>query len=183
MRNNKGFTLTELLVVLVIGSIVLAGAYGSYVSQQKAYLTTESVSSLQQNLRAALFFIEKDLRMAGFNPDKDVDFGFISISANSFTFTKDTGSGNTDNDENGVLDAGETVNYDVDSNNLRRNVGSGPLPIAENITAMTLQYFDLNNIATAVPANVRSVYITLTASDGTRTRNLSSLIKCRNMGL
>ena len=183
MKNQNGFTLTELLVVMVIGSIVIAGAFGSYVSQQKAYTITESATFLQQNLRAAMYFIEKDLRMAGFNPKKEASFGFTSVLADSFSITKDIGSSNSANDENGAVDAGETITYDVDSNNLRRNTGGGPLVIAENITDMTLQYFDSNGNTTTDGNSVRSVFLTLSASDGDRSRSLSALIKCRNMGL
>jgi type IV pilus assembly protein PilW len=183
MKNQKGFTLTELLVVMVIGSIVIAGAFGSYVSQQKAYTITESITFLQQNLRSAMYFIEKDLRMAGFNPRKENAFGFTSIASDSFTFTKDIGSSITANDENGVVDAGETIAYDMDSGNLRRDTGGGPLIVAESITGMTLQYLDKDGNTTADPGSVRSVSVTLTATDGSRTRSLSSLIKCRNMGL
>lgn len=183
MKNERGFTLTELLVVMVIGSIVIAGAYGSYVSQQKAYTITESITFLQQNLRSAMYFIEKDLRMAGFNPRKENAFGFTSISADSFTFTKDIGSSNTANDENGIVDAGETITYDLDSGNLRRDTGGGPLIVAESITGMALQYLDLNGSVTGDSGSVRSVSVTLNASDGSRARSLSALIKCRNMGL
>lgn len=179
MKNEKGFTLTELLVVMVIGAIVIAGAFGSYVSQQKAYTITESTTFLQQNLRAAMYFIEKDLRMAGFNPRKENDFGFISVAEDSFSFTKDIGSSDAANDENGIVDSGETITYDLDSGNLERN----DLTIAENITGMALQYFDKNGNTTDTAGNVRSVFVTLTASDGSRTRSLSSLIKCRNAGL
>jgi len=176
MKNEKGFTITELLIAMLIGGIVMAAAYSSFISQQKSYQTTESVSFLQQNLRASMYFISKDLRMAGFNPGKELSFGFTSITANSVTFTMDS-------NENNTLDTGETITYDIDSNNLRRNAGAGAQPIADNITSMVIEYFDLNGNETTVVGNVRSVSVTLAASDGDHTRDLSTLIKCRNMGL
>ena len=34
-RNNKGFTLTQTLVAMVMAGIVMAGVYSAYYSQQK----------------------------------------------------------------------------------------------------------------------------------------------------
>ena len=184
MKKENGFTLVELLVSLLIGAIVMAAAYSSYISQQRAYRITESVSAIQQNLRSAMLFIEKDIRMAGFNPLKKSGFGILSISSNSITLAKDYGSTDPANDENGVVNTGETISYSIASDKLMRDSGIGPNVIAEHITNMELEYFDRNGDETADTSSVRSVSVILTANDGgEHTRVLSSLIKCRNMGL
>ena len=181
MKKENGFTLIELLIAMVIGAIVMAAAYSSFITQQKSYRMTESVSEIQQNLRSAMLFIERDLRMAGFNPRKEAIFGFQSpLAPNTFTITKD------DIIENSIVDAGETVTYDLDSNTLRRDDGGGPQPIAENITNMTLKYYDWEGAEITIddPVSVRSVLVTLTGSDkGEHTRELTTLVKCRNMGM
>jgi len=178
MKKENGFTLVELLVAMVIGAIVMAAAYSSFVSQQKAYGITESVSDIQQNLRAAMLYIERDLRMAGFNPKKETTFGFTAIPDDSFTFTKDV-------NENGVVDTGETITYDIASNTLRRDDGTagGLQEIADNITGMQLEYFNVNGTVTSQPESVRSVSVKLIAQEDNHTRELITLIKCRNMGL
>ena len=184
MKKDNGFTLVELLIAMVIGSIVMAAGYASFITQQKSYRTTESVSEIQQNLRFAMLAIEKDLRMAGFNPKKEIGFGFISpLNANSFTITKDYGSSDPANDENGTLETGETISYDLTSDTLRRNAGSGPKVFADKITNFELTYFDRNGLETTAASNVRSVLVKLTATDDGHTRELESLVKCRNMGL
>ncbi len=184
MKKENGFTLVEMLVAMVIGSIVMAAAYASFITQQKSYRMTESVSEIQQNLRFAMLFIEKDLRMAGFNPKKEAGFGFISpLSASSFTITKDYGSSGASNDENGIIEIGETITYDISSNALRRDAGTGPKIFADNISNMELTYFDKYGTETTNASSVRSVFVKLTASNDGHTRELISLVKCRNMGL
>ncbi|MDR1607745.1 MAG: prepilin-type N-terminal cleavage/methylation domain-containing protein [Deltaproteobacteria bacterium] len=60
-----GFTLVELLVVMAIGLIVAAVAFGLYRVNSDYYLQTDDEIQRQQNLRAATFVMTRDLRMAG----------------------------------------------------------------------------------------------------------------------
>jgi len=180
MRNQKGFTLVEILVALAIGGIVMAAAYSMYISQQKAYQITEQVSALQQNLRSAMYFLERDLRMAGYNPTKaSIYFGFTDLTLPSpglFTFGMDTS-------ENGVLDTDETFTYSLVGNNLRRTSGGVSQTIADNISDISLTWFNRDGGTPANPSEARRVQVTLTASDGDHTRSLTAMIRCRNMSL
>lgn len=76
-RRNKqqGFTLTELLVAMAMVGIVMAAVYSTYKSQQDTYVAQEQVAEMQQNLRASLYQMARDLRMAGFNPQRSPDVG------------------------------------------------------------------------------------------------------------
>ncbi|MFC1868886.1 PilW family protein [Thermodesulfobacteriota bacterium] len=182
MGNEKGFTLSELLVAMVIALIVMASGYSMYMSQQKAYEITESVSGLQQNLRAAMFFLERELRMAGYNPTRATSgaFTFTNITATSVTFTTDSET------EDGVLGTGETVTYSFNSadNTLRREAGSGGAQVvADNITGLSLVYLNKDGGTPASGADVRAVDVTLTAQEDTHTRQSSTRVRCRNMGL
>ena len=55
----------ELMIVLVLASVVTASIYATFIAQQKSYATQTMVSDMQQNARAALTLMERDLRMAG----------------------------------------------------------------------------------------------------------------------
>jgi prepilin-type N-terminal cleavage/methylation domain-containing protein len=63
--NKKGITLIELLVTLVIGSIVVAGIYRTFISQQHVYTVQEQVVEMQQNSRLAISQMMREIRMAG----------------------------------------------------------------------------------------------------------------------
>ncbi len=73
--NEKGVTLIELLVGLVIAAITVAGIYRVFVSQTRSYAIQDQVTEVQQSVRGAMDILLRDLRMAGFdddNPNSDV---------------------------------------------------------------------------------------------------------------
>jgi prepilin-type N-terminal cleavage/methylation domain-containing protein len=66
LRKNNGITLIELLVALVITSILVAAVYRTFLSQQKTYTVQEQVVDMQQNVRAGINRMMREIRMAGF---------------------------------------------------------------------------------------------------------------------
>lgn len=182
--NHSGFTLIELLVAIVVAGVVMAGVYSAYSSQQKAYLVQDQVAAMQQNLRVAMYMMEREIRMAGCDPTRGAAAGIITANANSIEFTMDItddpGTGASDGDTN---DPNEHITYVVyDSggdgiNDLGRdlNNGQGPRLTAENIDALDFVYLDkdglqldddgLGNVTTSI-AQIRSVQITLVARTG-----------------
>ena len=71
INNKKGFTLTELLVSLAISGVIMAGVYSVFSSQQRSYVAQEQITEVQQNLRASMLILSRNVRMAsfGFGPD------------------------------------------------------------------------------------------------------------------
>lgn len=67
--NEKGVTLIELLVAMIIAAITLAGIYRVFVSQTKTYAIQDQVVEVQQSVRTAMDIISRDLRMTGFDDD------------------------------------------------------------------------------------------------------------------
>lgn len=65
LKNHQGFTLVELLVVLAISGIVLTSIFQVFSKSQASYNVQEDVAAMQQNVRIAKMFIERDIRMAG----------------------------------------------------------------------------------------------------------------------
>jgi len=73
-RNQKGFTLIELMVGMALGllaSLAIFTAVSSFETQRRV---TAAGADMQQNGLLALYFLEQDLRMAG--------FGLIDASTN-----------------------------------------------------------------------------------------------------
>ena len=121
MSSNKGFTLIEVLIALAVTSIIMAGAYMAFDSQQKTTVAQTNVSDMQLNLRAALDFISRDIRLAGCNPGlhnlavAPASFGILDIGLKDIT--SDMKNGNNylasgasyirlswDKDEDGQID-------------------------------------------------------------------------------
>jgi prepilin-type N-terminal cleavage/methylation domain-containing protein len=66
LRQNKGITLIELLVALVITGILVSAVYRTFIGQQKTYAVQEQVVDMQQNVRAGINRMMREIRMAGF---------------------------------------------------------------------------------------------------------------------
>ena len=64
-RKKNGFTLVELLIAMALGIIILTVIYKTFKSQHDSYYVQSQVSMAQQNLRAALYMITRDIQMAG----------------------------------------------------------------------------------------------------------------------
>jgi type IV pilus assembly protein PilW len=65
IKENKGVTLIELMVALVISAILVGGTYSIFISQQRTYISQDQIVGAQQDGRAALIMMAKDIRMAG----------------------------------------------------------------------------------------------------------------------
>jgi type IV pilus assembly protein PilW len=180
--NNRGFTLTEILVVMAIAGIVIAGIYTMYSSQNRSYMTQEQIAAMQQNLRAATYFIEREIQMAGCDPSQTNAPGILTANKNSIHFTLDitdnAGTGPPDGDTG---DPNEDITYSLyDSGgdgdfDLGRDTGGGNQALAENIDALDFVYLNssgvpldndgFGNVTTDIP-NIRSIQITMVAKTG-----------------
>lgn len=69
-KYDSGLTLIELMVTLAIASILMAGIYKVYQAQLKSQVAQNAVRDTQEDLRSAFFFIERSIRMAGFDPNR-----------------------------------------------------------------------------------------------------------------
>lgn len=64
-RRSRGLSLVELMVALVVGLLLMAGAISIFLSNKRTYEITDDLSRLQENARFALETMLRDLRMAG----------------------------------------------------------------------------------------------------------------------
>ena len=62
---NNGYTMVELMLALVVGSVVLAAAYSSYSVIASQYSRVKAISDVQSAGIPAINMISRDLRMAG----------------------------------------------------------------------------------------------------------------------
>lgn len=85
IRSERGMTLVELIIALVVFSIVLAGALGFLRSQGKTYSLGNERMGMLQNVRFAINSMEKDLRTAGAaNPDDQAAVIYAGASVAAF---------------------------------------------------------------------------------------------------
>ena len=169
-HKEKGFTMAELLVAMAIAGVVMAAVYSTYYSQQKSYVTQEQVAGMQQNLRAAIYIMERELRMAGYDPTGKADAGIVTANANSLTVTMDiddaAGTGTPDEDTD---DTSEDITYSLYTSGGIQKLGrkspstANNQPVAENIDALDFVYLNQNGQVTTTLSQIRSVEVSLVA--------------------
>jgi prepilin-type N-terminal cleavage/methylation domain-containing protein len=192
--NDNGYTLVELLVAMGITGLVMTSIYSAFYSQQKSYAVQEQVAGMQQNLRAGIYHVERDIRMVGYDPTFSGGFGLKASEDND----RATNSGSiyftVDADEDGVVDntEDEQIAFRLDGGDLQKySPGSTPpwIPVAENIESLGFIYNDRDGDPTATLSDVRSIEITLQAKTSSsdpgyiQWRTLVTEVKCRNLGL
>jgi type IV pilus assembly protein PilW len=183
MTNRRGYTILELLVAVAISAIFMGAIYSAYISQQRSTLGHEQVSAMQRNLRSALYYMEKEIRMAGCDPTGKAGAGIVAAQNNGIRFrldvTDDAGTGDPDGD---YADAEENIGYYVYGGDLVRDLtddgdDTNGGRVAENIDAINFVYLDRegNNLADDEHGNVtdpqnrdkiRSVQVTVVARTG-----------------
>jgi type IV pilus assembly protein PilW len=172
---TAGFSLVELLVALAITAVVMAGVFGTYYSQQKSYLVQEQVAAAQQNIRAGMYFLEREIRMAGYDPSRTAGARIVTAGRMSIRMTMDL------NGDGDVTDPNEDVRYalydsggDGDLDLGRTAAPAAVRPLAENIDALNFVYLDgddppnvldddgAGNVVASI-GEIRSVQITVVA--------------------
>lgn len=63
---EKGFTLTEMMIAIVLGMILIAGTLSVYMSTKQGYRMGQGMTLMQATGRATLGFLSHELSMAGF---------------------------------------------------------------------------------------------------------------------
>jgi len=155
--NDRGFTLTELLVAMALSAVVMASIGYVYYTQQKSYLVQENLAAAQQNLRASMYSMERDIRMAGCDPTEKSGAGIGTAGTNTIAFTSDL------NGDRDTGDTDENVTYslgDGDGDGDNDLLKNGNL-LAENIDALDFVY-----LPTATISQIRSVQVTVVAKTG-----------------
>lgn len=188
-KRNRGFTLTELMVAMAVGLIVLAAIYHVFVFQSQRFDREEQIAEMQQNARAAMDTMTREIRMAGYDPDGDSSAGILAAGPSSISFSLDV-------DQGGGSYQTCVIAYHLDPGNHRvtRVCGaSGNQPLAENIQDLAFSYYDAQGTVAELEGKIRQVKIHITArtsgpdpgysfNSGYRTYGLTSVVTPRNLG-
>ena len=187
-NNHKGFSLIELMVAMAITSIVMAGIYMFYQSNLRSHITQQALVDMQQDMRAAMYMMTREIRVAGYDPSRSTAATFTIASIAEVQFQLDD-NGDGDFDDGGGNDPNEQVRYvlsnDADGDgvadgtpcNLVRQEWADPVQVvALNIDALNIVYLDqdgtdlIDPATGSVPADeirdIRSVQITIVGRSG-----------------
>jgi len=147
---EAGFSLVEVMAALVILAIAMTAVFATFISQQKSFTVQSRVAEMQQNLRQAVEYMSRDIRLSGYGipdnvviPNNVIAAGVTSIRS---LYAKDNTTGP---DQIYIL-----YMFDMDANQ----------PPAVNTTAMTgTGSVNVDNTTGFLPAGGELVLVT----DGT----------------
>ena len=173
LSDQRGFTLTELLVVATVLGMILAGVVLIQMQGQQAYVAGSHRVEVQQNNRATLELITRELRSAQAvaNLTSATDLTFVDLN-------------------------GTTIRYQLSGATLNRITGGTTTPLIGGVQTLVLSYYSAWNGATntgtttTTPASVRLVRLQLVTgtedyagagSPANQRATMESLVRLRNI--
>ena len=147
-KNQRGFTLTELLVSMGLSLFVLAGVGSLFRAQSHTVKAQESKMEANEYALTVLDMVVREVRNAGYFPSIacDATGGITSASATSITLQYDK------NGDGDCADADENITFAFDGTNITRTTTSPATTSTltdTNATALTFAYYPQQTSATA----------------------------------
>lgn len=102
-QNQAGLTLIELLIASTLGLLLLAATGQIFLANKSSFTAQEAMGNIQENARLAMYFLQRDIRMAGY-PKAGGPPAFITGTCPAIAACSTT---NEDN-PSGTLGTGET---------------------------------------------------------------------------
>ncbi len=204
---QKGLSLLELLVALMLGIFILATLIGLFVNSKISYRLNENLARLQENARFAVSFMSRDIRMTDYKACATSDRRDDAIAGGN-----DTGLNGSDtvtilwqSNDCGVATAIVTTTYSIQTGSsggpsLFRNDGAVDQELVEGIENLQILYGEdtdgdlvadyyvdaasVADMAQAISVRLRVVARTLetnlTTDGGRITRDFISTVTLRN---
>ncbi|MBI5739672.1 MAG: PilW family protein [Nitrospirae bacterium] len=72
-RNDYGYTFAELIIAIFISLILIAGSFATYITQNRSFVTQESVSEVNTQSKIAHDLILNDIKGAGFGAPQEMN--------------------------------------------------------------------------------------------------------------
>ena len=84
-KNMNGFSLTELMVAMVIGLILLGAVTTTYIAQNRSFSVQDSVTEVNTQSKIAHDMITNDIKGAGFGTPLDMDMDPVNSRTDIIT--------------------------------------------------------------------------------------------------
>jgi prepilin-type N-terminal cleavage/methylation domain-containing protein len=84
-KDRYGFSLTEVMVAMVIGLILLGAVTTSYIAQNRSFVAQDSVSEVNTQSKIAHDMIANDIKGAGFGAPDDMNMDPVNSRTDTIT--------------------------------------------------------------------------------------------------
>lgn|GEM_PF-6176511 len=178
-KHQKGFSVVELLVAVVIGAIILTAMMQFFSAQLTSMRTENARRAAQITARGAMNFIVRQLQHVGRDPngrtfhnvnDQTLPAAIMGASSTSIHYRANLSTSSTDNDTG---DAWEDVTFFYNNGAIWVTQGqSGTFALTDNGNprnsyvpsqgGLTFSYLDRNSTPTTVLADIRRITVSIT---------------------
>lgn len=177
VNGNSGFSIIELMISLALTSIASIVIFTSYSAQNRSYQVQEQITGIQQDLRAAIHLMLKEIRMAGYDPFGSAGAKILQADDTSIQFNFDL------NMDGNCYDFDENIGYSLISDGgiqgLYRILSPDDpnkmeAPLVENVENVEFYYTLNDGVKTTTPADpntIRQVHITLLVKTDIENKN------------
>jgi prepilin-type N-terminal cleavage/methylation domain-containing protein len=156
MNNQKGVTLIELIMVIVLISIIALASTKMMVNGLTAYQTGKDVMDADWQGRLAMERMMRDLRAIRSPSD------ITTANSGQIIFTDINGN---------------SVNYSLSGTSLLRNSQT----LANGVQSLTFSYLDKNGSTTATLSLIRYITYTLNITQNNSNFNLTTSVYARDL--
>ena len=182
ISSSAGFSLVELMIVMVIMLMVASAVYTILGSLSRSYTGQNVIADTQQDMRIGIDYMVRGIRMAGLDPQRTGKPGIVTAVPNTFSFTADQ---NMDGDPD---DTGEQITFSYSGNRVQLTDDFGTITLNDDVTDFSFTYLDENDAVTSDFDHIRSVLINMTVRSPAGNhkpiqRTSSTRVRCRNLGL
>jgi prepilin-type N-terminal cleavage/methylation domain-containing protein len=164
---SNGFTLFEIIIVIVIIGIISTIAAMIIMQGVRAYSDEQSRSDVHYQTRLAMERMAREIRMA--RQQSEIGTAVLGTIAgnptNSFIFTDITGA---------------TITYSLTGTTLNRTVGGIPSLLAYDVTPLEFRHYNNVNALTTSAASVWYIDITMTSTQGVESLQMRTRVHPRN---
>ncbi|MBZ2190523.1 PilW family protein [Alcanivorax sp. JB21] len=102
---QRGFSLVELMVALLLGSLIVIASTQLFITNQRTFQLQQGLTDIQEQGRFALDFVARDLRRTGLRqpdfvtgPDVGIELDALTVNGQSFPASSEGGGDNAAND-------------------------------------------------------------------------------------
>jgi len=150
LRDERGFTLTEMMVTIVIFTVTLFALYSVFDMSVKVFMLGNNKAEAMENARQGLEKMEREIRQAyAFDRGADPPDTHLlnDMNATQIEFGNDL-------DGNGIIQClappnCEIIGYSLDGGTLVRTSGGDPQPVVEHVDSVEFTYFEADGITPA----------------------------------
>ena len=176
---NAGFSMIELMIAISIVGVILIALSATFERSGRLYTTQNVSAALQEEVRASVEIMAREIRMAGYDPFKTGDFEIKTADATHLLFTLDLNEDGSVNNSSFPNCERLSFRYSNANEALQIICGEGTgaqdvqtligglnpdgTPALTRVTGMDFDFMDNQNNSTSFIEDIRGVIITLTA--------------------